>query len=532
MQEQLNQLYGYLHGMWAYRWSALFITWCVALGSGVFVLALPNQYVADAVIYVDTTSIMKPLLKDLALEIDTADELKVMSRVLLSRENIQSVIRKTDMDLGISSPREKEALVESLTRSIKMKGGGKRDRSNIYEISYQGSSAEGAFKVVSVLLNNMIEGTLSSGRSDTATAKKFLNTQIVEYEQRLSLAEQQLAEFKKANLGFMPDDKGSYYLRLQRAQETVDSTGSALRLATRRYTELKKQLSGETPLMDSSAHQSAKMLKLKQFQDQLDTLLNHYTDQHPDVQSIRAIIADIKADKVELEESELSDTPTAEVSSGALIEFNPVYQELKVALSKASVEAELLKVQLADNTRIMDRLKADIDIIPEVEAQLSRLNRDYDVTRERYLSLVERRESAMLAQDAGQSSSEISFRVIEPPVVPVAPAGPPRLLYLFASLLVALGAGLAWSFVRFMLAPTFFDLKQVSNKIGLPVLGTVSLYLSPQHKRKRKLQLASFLSVTCLLVIAFSGTMIFNEKGADLVGSAAADFNQKLEEVR
>lgn len=297
MQEQLNQVYGYLHGMWRYRWSALLITWGAALVGCLFVLSLPNQYSTGAVIYVDTTSIMRPLLKDLALEIDTHDELKVMSRVLLSRENLLTVIRETDMDLGITSSREKERLIEKLSKAIEVKGGGRRDRSNIYEISYKGDSAKGVYQVVSILLNGMIENTLSSGRTDTATAQKFLNTQIAEYEQRLSKAEQQLAAFKKANIGFMPDDRGSYYARLQRAQESVDSTGSALRLAIRRYAELKKQLSGEVPLMDSAGYQSATMAKLQEYQERLDQLLNLYTERHPDVQSLRAIIADLKAEK-------------------------------------------------------------------------------------------------------------------------------------------------------------------------------------------------------------------------------------------
>ena len=530
MQEQLNQLYGYLYGMWRYRWSALLITWGVALAGWLFVFSLPNQYATGAVIYVDTTSIMGPLLKDLALEVDTDDELKVMSRVLLSRENLLSVIRETDMDLGIASAREKELLIKQLSKAIKVTGGGRRDRSNIYEIKYKGESAEGAHKVVSILLNNMIENTLNSGRTDTAKAQKFLNTQITEYERRLSVAEQQLADFKKANLGFMPDDKGSYYGRLQRAQEGVDSTNLALRLANQRHTELKKQLSGEVPLMDSAGYQSANMLKLQEYQEHLDQLLNHYTEQHPDVQSLKAIIAELNAGNDDTQQTDPNEAAGRAVGTDSVIEFNPVYQELKVELSKASVEVEILKVQLSDKKKTMKRLKDDIDVIPEVEAKLSKLNRDYEVTRGRYLSLVERRESAQLARDASQSSSDISFRVIEPPVIPVQPSGPPRLLFLAASLIIALGTGLAWSFVRFMLEPTFFNLEQVSEKIGLPVLGTVSLYLSPQHKIRRKLQLASFLSVTCLLMIVFSGTIIFHETGAALVGSAVADFKQNFKE--
>ena len=78
----------------------------------------------------------------------------------------------------------------------------------------------------------------------------------------------------------------------------------------------------------------------------------------------------------------------------------------------------------------MEKLKASIDVIPEVEAKLAKLNRGYEVTRERYLDLVERRESAQLAQNAGQSASDITFRVIEPPIVPFKPSGPNRALFL------------------------------------------------------------------------------------------------------
>jgi len=188
------------------------------------------------------------------------------------------------------------------------------------------------------------------------------------------------------------------------------------------------------------------------------------------------------------------------------VEFNPVYQAMKVELSKAGVEAETLKIQLAEQIQRGKKLKGSIDVIPEVEARLSKLNRDYELTRKRYLSLVERRESAKLAQSAGQSASDITFRVIDPPIVPIRPSGPNRLLLMTGVLLVALVAGLGWSLLRYFLQPTFIDLQQLGQQTGLPVLGSVSLYLSPEHRKKRQMQLASFLSATFLLICVYGGT--------------------------
>lgn len=505
MNEQLTLIYGYLHGMWRYRWTALLIAWVVALIGWSFVIAMPNQYSAKAVVYVDTTSVMKPLLRGLALETDSKDELRMMSRVMLSRDNLLSVIRETDMDLEIEGPEDREKMVQELAAAIVVTGGGRargrEPRSNIYEINYQSTSAERAFKVVSNLLNTMIEDTLKSTRTDTVMAQKFLDTQIAEYERRLSKSEQQLAEFKKANVGYMPDEKGGYYMRLQRDQDAVVATRSALRLAKRRVTELNKQLKGEKPLLDSETYESATVLKLRQYQGQLDTLLNKFTEQHPDVQELRSTIADLRDNK------DTGNTEASFTGGGDIVEFNPVYQAMRVDLSKAGVEVETLSIHLVEQERRVKKLKDSIDIIPEVEARLAKLNRDYDVTHKRYLALVERRESAQLAQRAGQSSSDITFRVIEPPIVPIRPSGPKRLLMLAGVLVAAFGAGLGWSFLRYLLQPTFVDLQQVRLETGLPVLGSVSLYLSPEHRKNRQRQMASFLTATFLLVCAYGGVV-------------------------
>lgn len=506
MNEQLTLIYGYLHGMWRYRWTALLIAWGVALAGWVYVTTMPNQYSANAVVYIDTSSVMKPLLKGLALETtDAKDELQVMSRVLLSRDNLLSVIRETDMDLEIKNPEDREVLVEKLAGTIVVKGGGNGrqwdTRSNIYEISYQSESADRAYRVVSNLLNTMIEGALSSTRTDTLTAQKFIDTQIAEYEQRLTRAEQQLAEFKKTNVGFMPDEKGGYYKRLQDAQDVVDRTRSALRLAERRYAELNKQLKGESPLLSSQDYESVTVVKLRHYQEQLDNLLNQFTEQHPDVQAVRSTMADLRANQG------IVNTEESAASEGDVVEFNPVYQAMKVDLSKAGVEVETLKIQLAENVHRVDTLKNSIDVIPEVEAKLSKLNRDYEVTRERYLGLVERREAARLAQSAGQSSSDITFRVIEPPIVPVRSSGPDRLMLLTGVLVAAFGAGLGWGFLRYLSLPTFVDFQQVRLGTGLPVLGSVSLYLSPEHRKQRRMQLVSFLFVTVLLICVYGGTV-------------------------
>ena len=85
--------------------------------------------------------------------------------------------------------------------------------------------------------------------------------------------------------------------------------------------------------------------------------------------------------------------------------------------------------------------------------------------------------------------------------------------------MASLAAGLVWSFIRYILQPTFIELRQLESVTGFPVIGSISLYLSPEHIKKRRLQLTSFLSVAFLLVVAFTVVLMFNNVGTAFFGS-------------
>ena len=513
MKDHIIIVISYLHGIWQYRWSALAIAWLIAIPGWIAVYAMPSQYISYAIMHVDTKSVMQPLLKGLAVDAKVDEGLGMMTRVLLSRKNIEEVIRQTDMDLQVSSPRELDKLVNTMTNAIVLKGadGNKKKRANtVYELSYQGTSPELVYQVVSKLLNTLIESTLSSARTDTQAAQLFLDEQIEEYEKRLTLAETKLAEFKRANVGHMPDKSGGYYNRVQERQNELDNLRSQIRLATRRLEEMNKQLKGELPLLGGGESQST---KLRQYQDQLQQLLTQFTEQHPDVVALRSVIADLLARESSGEKTYI------DTSSSLSAEYNPVYQNLKVEINRAAVELETMKIAYAEKERELDQLKKSADIIPEVEAKLAKLNRDYDITRQRYLSMVERRESARLAQEVGQSGSNIDFRIIDPPRIATKPSGPNRLALLSIVLILAFGAGLAWGVFRFILKPTYIDTSQLRNNIDLPVLGSVGLHVTSEHRKRRKAQLTYFFGALTMLLIAFGFTVLFKETGSQYLGA-------------
>ena len=510
-----------MHGMWRYRWSALLITWLLAVAGWLHVLSLPEKYQAEAVVYFDSSAVMQPVVEGLAPEADTQDERARLSTILLSEENLLSVIGETDMAVDVGSPSEAERLAESLARSITVSPVGTDERwddsSNTYEISYQATSAIGAYQVVSNLLDILTENISSSDSVDAEAlaARERLDAQIAEAEQQVAIAERALAEFKKANVAFMPDEKAKYATRLQQALEEVEQKRSALRLAEQRVLALTEQLKDQEPLLEKRSSRpsgpSPAEIKLRERRQELRNLLRQYTERHPDVQSVRMIIADLQA-QINRENQD----PTRQATGDAM-EFNPVYQQIKAQQSKAAVEVETLKIQLAEQQTYVENLRNTIDRFPEVEARLAKLNGDYENTQKRYSDLVASKASAQLAQNAGQATSDVGFRILEPPVLPTRPSEPQRMLLMVGFLGTAIGAGAGWSLVRFQWKPRYISPRQLRKNLGFPVLGSVSLYPSPRYRYQRRFQLISFFAVAILLALVSGGALWYHDLGTTIV---------------
>lgn len=506
MHELLTQILPYIQGMWRFRWVALLIAWIVCLAGWVFVYSLPDEYKSQARVYVDTQSVLRPLLRGLAVESNVDSRVVIMTRTLLTRPNLQKVARETDLDLRATTPQAMEGLLTRMQQRTEVSGSHRDD--NLYTISHTDTDPVIAQRVVQALVNRLVESTLGSSREDTVAAQKFLDGQILEYEKRLTESEARLAEFKKKHVGLMPSEGRGYYARLQGALDKLQQTESTLRVAEERRAELRKQLENEQRNIGPTGPSEIDQ-RIQERQKELDALLLRYTDQHPDIRALRQTIT-------QLETRRDAEQATTKEQRERSLRLNPVYQAVKIELSKAEVEIAALKGQLADQQREITELRRMVDTIPEVEAELVRLDRDYAITKSQYEALVQRRESARLSEQADQKTDDIRFRIVDPPILPRAPAGPNRFrlltVVLFAGL--ALGGGLA--FLLNELRPVFVNSRMLREATGLPVLGSVSMKWMPPQRLKLRVGIASFVVATTMLLFAYGSTVLFAPQGTRL----------------
>ena len=84
------------------------------IAGSVALWAIPQRYEASAKIFVDTESVLKPLMVGLAVQPNVDQQVTMLSRRLISRPNIEKLIGMAKLDVNENSKSRKAALVESL----------------------------------------------------------------------------------------------------------------------------------------------------------------------------------------------------------------------------------------------------------------------------------------------------------------------------------------------------------------------------------------------------------------------------------
>lgn len=509
MDDAIRQGLSLLRGMWQQRWIGLVVAWVVGAVGAVAILRMPDKYEASARVFVDTQSVLKPLMSGLAVQPNVDQQIGILSRTLISRPNVEKLIRMADLDLGVKSKEEQERLIDGLMKTLEIKSAG---RDNLYALAYRDSQPERAKRVVQSLVSIFVESGVGDKRKDTDSARQFIEDQIKVYEKKLAEAENRLKNFKLRNLGLDTGEGKDSFTRIGELNTALSQVRLELREAENSRDALKRQIAGEEPVLLADTSDAASGVsvpeidgRIEAMKRNLDSLLQRFTDLHPDVVGAKRVIK-------ELEQQKRQEVAARKIALGtqsaASVNTNPVYQQLKVSLAEAEANVASLRTRVAEYEARYSRLKGSMQRIPQIEAEFAQLNRDYDVHKKNYESLVARRESAAISGDMEAASGVADFRLIDPPRVSPQPVAPNRLLLFPLALLAALGAGVLSSFAVSQIRPTLFDARSLREVTGMPVLGMVSLIVSEPMKRKERRGLIGFIAAVVALVGSYGAGLL------------------------
>ncbi|MEM9253848.1 MAG: XrtA system polysaccharide chain length determinant [Pseudomonadota bacterium] len=543
MQEILAQVFSYIWGVWRHRWLALSVAWVVAIGGWIWVWQLPEAYVAQARVYVDTNTVLRPLLQGLATQPNVENRIGLLSRTLLSRPNLEKLMRMTDLDLQVTTAKEKDTLLNDLAKSITLNAG-RKDKS-LYSISVQDPDRDTAKRVAQALITVFIESSLSGKREHSSGAQDFLDQQIGEYEDRLIASETRTANYRQENRQII-GGRGGYYNNLNNARSRLKQARLMLREEQNKIDNLQRQIDGEDPFylpppeatggpvgipLRTASSLPATQLdsQIASISGQIAALKVKYTDRHPQVRLLLNTLDDLQerkgAERREMlakmesanararkkneqieEDQKQSEDQFADLSG---LSNSPVYLNMRQMQSSSKSRVAGLKVRVQQYEEELADLESKSTLIPEVEGRLKQLQRSSSVISSQLAGLIKRRETARMGQDVEKKANDVTFRVIDPPYVPMKPSEPNKVLLNGMVLVAALGAGIGVSFLVSLIYPVFFDSRSLTSATGLPILGSVSINLQQEQKMRERYASVAFSMLTTFLLVAYVGMTLW-----------------------
>ena len=492
----------YLKGIWIKKRYVIICSWLICPAGFLYVANQPDFYASAATVHVDTRSMLQPLLRGLAIQTNKEQEIRLMARTFFTPENVAKIARNADLDLTTKTDAQFDSLVNRLKNQINLKS---TSRDNIYRVSYQNKNPVVAQRVVQETLNLFVEGALGDNRRNTDSAERFIDNEIAEYENRLMESEQRLADFKRNYADILPV-QGSFYSRLENQKSQLASVELGIRQTQKRLEAFAKQLSNAKSQLSSGNTENSGLTtrydaRIRSLEQKLDELSLRFTEQHPDVIETKSLLETLEARRSEEIEALIA-------SSGEEpVQLNELSRDLSLEMSRLESQLASQIVQRDDIASNILELQSKIDLVPQIEAESTALNRDYGILKQKYNALLTRKESAELAKRAELSGEDIQFKILQPPNLPGKPAGPKRILQYLLVLILGFSAGLGLAFLISQLSPVLFRASQLKSITDYPVLGVVGHLEIDKVRKRNRFRIVIFAISTGIILMMFAAVI-------------------------
>lgn len=393
--------------------------------------------------------------------------------ILNSRDLIENVIS----NIGVgklypkleSSPSPRmtplEAAVPRFSKALTV-GGIKT--SNVIRISFQHQDPVIAAEALDVLVDLFKEKHLEIFSNPQSA---FLETQLVNYQQRLARSENSFEAFKQQHQIYSVDEQRSLLLTQQIELDT------ALKNTANHVEELLKQIAAYQAQLQDIAQDNDRYTQTErdriivdaqtrllglQLKEQ-ELLGKNFRDDSRMVGSVRK--------EIHLVEEFLTDQ---ERDIGRRVRTsNPVYVEIEKEMLKS--EAELAARRAGSTTlgKQLAELDTSIQSLDLQQNEHRNLQRELEINERNYLTYAAKVEEARISDNLDRQKIA-SISVIQAPTTPHKPVKPKTLLNIMLGVILGATAGLAFAFFVDFMSQSFSTPGQAERRLHLPVLASIA----------------------------------------------------------
>jgi polysaccharide chain length determinant protein (PEP-CTERM system associated) len=480
----------------------LIIPFCLSMIVGIYlVIALPRVYESKTMILIQPQRVPTNIVRDI-VESDINARITTLSQRILSRTNLESIIKEFDL---FSGPESENIFLEDKVKrlekmiSVKVTQGSNRNADS-FSITFRGTDPEKVMRVTSSLATSFIDENLKIRESQAIGTNTFLEDELETMRRRLIETEQKLKDYREMNMGGLPEQLDSNLRILDNLNVQLTAVQAEIRDAKLRLTSIEDtdlEVGGTTIGADGSGSQAP--ASLSQLREQLETYRSRYTDRHPDVVRLKKMVTELE---IQLRTVDEGRDIASDTSSGDMPRFSATYLRQRRAIN---AEIERLDNEKKNLLAQIAVYKKRVEDTPKREQELQSLQRDYNNINQTYNSLLGRQLEAQIAVNMEKKQKGEQFRVLDPARIAQTPVSPDmKKLFVFV-MAAGLGLGGGLIFLLEFLDTSFKEPEDIEAFLNLPVLATIPTVLNASETRRQKMRLIGSVFGVLLAVMLCAG---------------------------
>lgn len=483
-----------------------------ALGIAAFKV-IPKRYESTTTIRMEKGQLINPLTHGAAVSANIDDRIRGIREEVLSRDYFDKIIARLSLEPPNFPPVKHEELVQEMIKRTQITT--TQRGADTFQVTYSGDDPNVVRDVTNLLAGIFVEESLSNKAGEAGSAVNFLQSQLEVYRAKLEGAEAALRSFEERNVEQLPSNRSAQLSRVDHLRATLMEVQGNLRQTKIQRDMLRRQaLPAGSEVPDGVASEAVMVAnplqaQIQEKEVQLRRLLVDYSEAYPDVVALKTEIA--------LLQQELARNPTVPVAQ-ARPSSQPSMQDALSLGQLQQLEAQVGALQ-ARETQLgqeLARYERKLLGIPEVEQELARLKRDYDVNNDIYNNFLRRLEEAKVSKELEASKSGEVFRILQAAALPLTPSRPKRLPTVLMGVAAGLGLNALFLFLLVQLDTSFQSAEEVQKLLGLKVLAGIPRYRTKEQVSQLRLRAVALASM-CVLYAGGLAAFLFWERVAYLL---------------
>lgn len=435
----------------------------IALG-----LSAQKQYTNHATILIEESALLNPYLDDLSFSFQLSDRMAALRTLVISRKVLIAVAKETQLIAEDAPPKQVEEIHQQLSKALSLSLIG----DELVRINFIWHDQTQMKPVLEKVVEKFIERLLAPTKASLDTSEQFFFKQLDSLREKLELSEEALAVFKTQNSNTLPDVLHSNRQTFDNLLSEKQQKLIALSGAKAKLNALVSKVGQANPILGNLEE------KIVRTESELSLLRTRYTEKHSKIIEKKRTLANLKnRQQALLESSEKLDTTNLDQlwqmvntlpsgdgkESSVLVSQLLALEEARNNLLQQEQEFAMLEEQVK---LVSERLLVTSD----VEKQLRKLERDYEVKQSLYKDMLSRYEMAKVTGKLVKYEGPDKVKTIERAYSPTQPINTSMVMTVIVGLILGIFTGGASVFVAALCDSHLKDIKTIEKLTSAQVV--------------------------------------------------------------